>query len=232
MAALNGTANNYPPGQCTQYADERYHQLTGFYVPWSGNAADWSFMAGANGWSVSSKPVVPSIIVLQGGVQGADIAYGHVAVVESVSGSNIQTSNLNWGPNYSQVSSVTFHAGPGVSFVYATANGAIQGSTGGVFSSLSDTVSKATSKLGPSSDVAQTLIAIDDVLALLNPFDGLSTLNPLAWLEGLGNNLFEDMAAITYRLVLISIGVVIVMKVLSDFVDFGSLYSTAASFMG
>lgn len=232
MAALNGTANNYPPGQCTQYADERYHQLTGFYVPWSGNASDWSSMATANGWSVSSKPVVPSILVLQPGVQGADLAFGHVAVVESVSGSSVQTTNLNWGPNYSQVSSVTFHAGPGVSFVYATSNGAIQGSTGGTFSTLSNTVSKATSKLGPSSDVAQALIAIDDVLAILNPFDGLSTLNPLAWLEGLGNNLVEDTAAIIYRLVLISIGVVILQRVLSDFIDFGSLYKTATSLMG
>lgn len=232
MAALNGTANNYPPGQCTQYADERYHTLTGFYVPWSGNAADWSSMATANGWSVSSKPVVPSIIVLQGGVQGADTAYGHVAVVESVSGSSIQTSNLNWGPNYSQVSSVTFHAGPGVSFVYATANGTIQGSTNGPFSTLSDTASKVTSKLSPSADVAQSFIAIDDVLALLNPFDGLSTLNPLAWLEGLGNNLVEDIAAIIYRLVLIFIGVIIIQRVLSDFVDFGSLYKTAASIVG
>lgn len=232
MAALNGTANNYPAGQCTQYADERYHQLTGFYVPWSGNAADWSFMASANGWSVSSKPVVPSILVLQPGIQGADVAYGHVAVVESVTGSSVQTTNLNWGPNYGQVSSVTFHAGPGVSFVYATLNGAIQGSTGGAFSTLSDTVGKVTSKLGPSSDVAQTLIAIDDVLALLNPFDGLSTLNPLAWLEGLGTNLVEDLAAIIYRLIIISIGVIILQRVLSDFVDFSSIYKSATSFLG
>lgn len=231
MSALNGSANNYPAGQCTQYADERYHQLTGYYVPWSGNAADWSSMALAYGWSVSSRPIVPSIMVLQPGIQGADPTYGHVAVVESVTGSSVQTTNLNWGPNYSQVSSVTFQTGPGVSFVYATANGAIQGSSGGLFSSLSDTVGTVTSKLSPSSDVTQVLIAIDDSLALLNPFEGLSLVNPIGWVAGFGNNLVGDLGALVYRAVLIFIGVILIQRVLSDYIDFGSLYKTASMFM-
>lgn len=244
MAALNGTANNYPEGQCTRYADERYHTLTGYYVPWSGNAKDWSSLAVGSGWTVSSRPIVPSICCLQGGVQGADALYGHVAVVESVNGQTVVTSDLNWGPNYSQVSTVNFVTGPGVSFIYAS--GANGRAIGQQTATLSDAISSAIGgsgkspvSLAPTADVTSLLAAMDDVLAVLNPFDGInaktdsavgiSFTDPVSWVEGFGLNIVEDIGALILRSIILIIGVVVVIKVLSNFVDFGALTDTVGS---
>ncbi|TMD71450.1 MAG: CHAP domain-containing protein, partial [Chloroflexi bacterium] len=107
--------------QCTYWADLRYHQLTGFWVPWGGNAWEWAAGASASGWNVSSSPHVPSIIVLQPGVQGAG-GFGHVAVVERInSDGTVYTSNWNWygnGGGWATWSSWDFTPGPGVSFVW------------------------------------------------------------------------------------------------------------------
>ena len=109
--------NNFGFGQCVYWADLRYHQLTGWWVPWTGNAYQWSAGAAASGWVVSSTPKVPSIIVLQPGVQGA-WGVGHVAVVERInSDGSVYTSNMNWA-GWDVVSYVTFTPGPGVSFVW------------------------------------------------------------------------------------------------------------------
>jgi surface antigen len=116
-----GTLNHFALGECTYWADLRYHQLTGIWVPWTGNAYQWAAGAAASGWVVSSRPKVPSIIVLQPGVQGA-YSVGHVAVVERInSDGSVYTSNMN---NYSNgggwdiVSYATYYPGPGVSFVW------------------------------------------------------------------------------------------------------------------
>ncbi len=112
-----GGPNGSSFGQCTYWADIRYHQLTGVWVPWSGNAAQWASGAAASGWVVSSTPRVPSIIVLQPGVEGA-FSIGHVAVVERInSDGSVYTSNMNWS-GWDVVSYVTFTPGPGVSFVW------------------------------------------------------------------------------------------------------------------
>jgi surface antigen len=111
-------SNPFSPGQCTWWADYRYHQLTGFAIPWSGNASAWAYnAAGYGGWVVSDTPRVPSIIVLQPGVQYAS-GWGHVAIVERMNpDGSVYTSNYNvvgWGV----LSYATYHPGPGVSFVY------------------------------------------------------------------------------------------------------------------
>jgi len=114
-----GAFNTFPYGACTWYADQRYHQLHGIFVPWRSNANAWQWTARAYdfGWSVSGSPSVGSIIVLQGGVQGAS-GLGHVGVVEQVLGNGtVVASSMNWGANPWSVSSWQFHAGPGVSFV-------------------------------------------------------------------------------------------------------------------
>ena len=112
-----GTANNYPTNQCTYWADKRYHQLAGCYVPWSGDAHSWRALAAIFSWQVSSKPIVPSIMCLQGGVQGASLL-GHVGVVESInSDGSFITSNLNWGPNFKAITNVKHTPGNGVSFL-------------------------------------------------------------------------------------------------------------------
>ncbi len=108
-------------GQCTYWADYYYHELSGFWVPWGGNADQWAAGAQAYGWNVSSTPHVPSIIVLQPYVQGAS-AYGHVAVVTAInSNGSVTTSNMNWyanGGGWDRVSTWTFNPGSGVSFVW------------------------------------------------------------------------------------------------------------------
>lgn len=114
-----GYSNIFAYGECTWWADERYRQLHGTYVPWTtnANAAQWANRAQQFSWRVSSQPVPGAIIVLQPGVQGA-WGTGHVGVVEQVIGNGrVIASNMNWGSNYAQVIDVQFSAGPGVSFV-------------------------------------------------------------------------------------------------------------------
>ena len=117
----SGSYDGFTYGQCTYWADYRYHALTGMWVPWGGNAWQWSYGASASGWVVSSTPHVPSIIVLQAGVQGAG-GYGHVAIVEGInSDGSVHTSNWNWyanGGGWARLSYMDFFPGPGVSFVW------------------------------------------------------------------------------------------------------------------
>jgi len=120
--APGGAFDHFAFGQCTYYASMRYHQLTGHWVPWLGNAYEWAYEASGFGWVVSSQPHLPSIIVLQSGVQYAGW-FGHVAVVESINpDGSVSTSNWNWygpgGGGWARLSVVTFHPGPGVSFVW------------------------------------------------------------------------------------------------------------------
>ncbi len=115
-----GGPNRFAFGECTYWANMRYHQLTGYWVPWSGNAYQWAYGARASGWVVSSTPKVPSIIVLQPGVQGAGWL-GHVAIVESINkDGSVSTSNFNWynGGGWDILSYYTFHPGSGVSFAW------------------------------------------------------------------------------------------------------------------
>jgi surface antigen len=114
------TPDRFAYGNCTYWADIEYHNLTGYWVAWIGNADQWAGGASAAGWIVSSTPHVPSIIVLQPYVQGAG-GFGHVAVVLKInSDGSVLTSNMNWYANggWNIVSDWTFTPGPGVSFVW------------------------------------------------------------------------------------------------------------------
>lgn len=115
-----GGLNRFAFGNCTYWANMRYHALTGYWVPWLGNAYQWAYGAAASGWIVSSTPHVPSIIVLPPGEEGAG-GFGHVAVVEGI-GSNgaVITTNMNWYANggFDIVSNWTFYPAPGVVFVW------------------------------------------------------------------------------------------------------------------
>lgn len=247
--AKEGDSNGYPPHECTWWADERYHQLTGFYVPWAADAHGWLAGAIANGWEYSSiPPNVPAIIVLQPGVQLADIHYGHVGVVEKVNADgSVTTSDLNWGPTpaaQSVVSSVVFRTGPGVNFVWvggATNTGQSKPITSSAtFSALSKTVGAA---LNPGADVATTLMALDAALALTNPFDvqadpsrdiqilGQDTgiVNPLDWSIAVSNNIAQDLIAFVMRTIFIWVGIAILLKVSSAFIDYGAIAQTAKS---
>lgn len=117
----SSSSDGFAFGQCTYGADLYYHQLTGNWVPWGGDAWEWASGARAYGWNVSSTPVVPSIIVLQPFVQGAS-GLGHVAVVVKInSDGSVLTYGMNWyanGGGWDRWSYWTFQPGPGVSFVW------------------------------------------------------------------------------------------------------------------
>src|SRR6266702_365516 len=115
-----GGGNVFPYGSCTWWADQRYFQLHGVFVPWhtQANAWEWTARAYEFGWHVSSKPVVGAIIDLQSGVQGAS-GLGHVAVVEKIlSNGHVIASNMSWGAYPWQVTDVEFTPGPGVTFIF------------------------------------------------------------------------------------------------------------------
>ncbi len=119
--AIKGLGNFFPYGQCTWWANQRYHQLHNTYVPWTTRADAWQWSARAHDfhWQVSTQPIAGAIVDLQPWVQGA-YGLGHVAFVEKVlSNGHVIASNLNWGVNSRQVVNVEFAPGPGVTFIYA-----------------------------------------------------------------------------------------------------------------
>jgi surface antigen len=118
-APIIGTGNYFPYGQCTWWANQRYYQLHGVYVPWTTNSDAWRWTSQAQNfhWSVSSKPTVGSIVDLQPWVQGS-YELGHVAIVEQIlPDGHVIASNMNWGGNHSVVS-VNFAPGAGITFIH------------------------------------------------------------------------------------------------------------------
>ena len=114
-----GYSNPYSYPQCTWWADQRFYQKHGVFVPWTKDAMawQWNVRAADFGWRISHKPTVGSILVLQPGVQGAGV-YGHVAIVERVQGNNhVIASSTNWGANPYTVTIEQFAIGYGVTFV-------------------------------------------------------------------------------------------------------------------
>lgn len=119
LPPVKGSGNYFPSGQCTWWANERYHQLHGIYVPWTTNSDAWAWKDRAHDfhWDVSSVPSQGAIVDLQPGVQGAS-RLGHVAVVERIlDNGHVIASNMNWGQYSRQVTDVEFSPGPGVTFI-------------------------------------------------------------------------------------------------------------------
>jgi surface antigen len=79
-----GTGHKFPYGYCTWYVAQKK------YVPWGGNAGTWLYHAKAAGYSTGKTPRVGSIMVT------SESWWGHVAIVEKVSGSNITVSEMNY----------------------------------------------------------------------------------------------------------------------------------------
>lgn len=117
-----GSSLNWAVGQCTYWANSRYHQLTGYWVPWSGNADQWVEGARMANWKVSTLPHIPSVIVLMPGVEGANSAYGHVAVAEKLLNSTtVEATTMNWyanGGGFNIESTWDFTTASGVYFVW------------------------------------------------------------------------------------------------------------------
>jgi surface antigen len=117
--AVAHAGNQFPYPACTWWANKRYRQLHGVYVPWRRNANAWQWTARAYdfGWHVSWSPSIGSIIDLQPWVQGAYGA-GHVGVVEQVlSNGHVIASSMSWGSNPYAVSYTEFAPGGGVTFI-------------------------------------------------------------------------------------------------------------------
>ncbi|MBV9232302.1 MAG: CHAP domain-containing protein [Chloroflexi bacterium] len=113
-----GSSNVFPQGQCTWWADQRYYQLHGVFVPWVANAGQWAARARTFGWHVSKLPHVGDILALKSGVQGAG-RLGHVGVVEQVLGNgHVIVSSMNWGAQPAAVTSFQFAPGRGVAFIH------------------------------------------------------------------------------------------------------------------
>jgi len=84
---LNGNAgagHKFPYGYCTWYVAQKK------YVPWSGNAGTWLYHAKSMGYATGRTPKVGAIMV------SSESWWGHVGVVESVSGGEFTISEMNY----------------------------------------------------------------------------------------------------------------------------------------
>lgn len=99
LSGKAGTGHRFPYGYCTWYVAQRR------YIPWGGNAGTWLYRAKALGYKTGRAPVVGSIVVTT-----ENRFYGHVALVEKVSGGNITVSEMNyagWGKTTRRVLSAS-----------------------------------------------------------------------------------------------------------------------------
>jgi surface antigen len=80
-----GAGHRFPYGYCTWYVAQKR------YVPWSGNAGTWLYHAKAGGYATGRAPRVGAIMVTT-----ENRYYGHVALVEKVSGDTITVSEMNY----------------------------------------------------------------------------------------------------------------------------------------
>lgn len=79
-----GAGHRFPYGYCTWYVSQRR------YVPWGGNAGTWLYHAKSAGYQTGKVPRVGAIMV------SSESWWGHVAIVESVSGGSFTVSEMNY----------------------------------------------------------------------------------------------------------------------------------------
>lgn len=84
LSGKAGAGHSFPYGYCTWYVASKR------YVPWSGNAGTWLYRAKSAGYATSKTPSVGAIMVT------SESWWGHVAIVEKVSGSTITVSEMNY----------------------------------------------------------------------------------------------------------------------------------------
>jgi N-acetylmuramoyl-L-alanine amidase len=114
-----GYGNAFPYPACTWWANQRYYQLHGVFVPWRDGSMAWQWAGQAHrfGWQVSARPSVGSIVDMQPWVQGAYGA-GHVAIVERVLGNGTAiASSMSWGYNPYAVVYIQVRPGSGITFL-------------------------------------------------------------------------------------------------------------------
>jgi len=79
-----GTGHNFPYGYCTWYVAHKR------YIPWGGNAGTWLYHAKSIGYKTGKTPQKGAIMV------SSESWWGHVAIVEKVSGDMITVSEMNY----------------------------------------------------------------------------------------------------------------------------------------
>ncbi len=84
LSGKAGAGHRFPYGYCTWYVASRR------YIPWSGNAGTWLYRAKSMGYATSKTPTVGSIMV------SSESWWGHVAIVEKISGDMITISEMNY----------------------------------------------------------------------------------------------------------------------------------------
>jgi hypothetical protein len=115
----------------------------------------------------------------------------------------------------------------------------IPASSGGSGSTLTDTMTGAVTRVAPNADVTTLLYVLDQVLLLTNPFKisgvqqdsiaGVSFTDPVAWAQQFGQNVIDDFSAGIIRLLFILLGLFILYKVASTFIDPSAVTQTAVS---
>jgi len=88
LSGKAGAGHRFPYGYCTWYVASKR------YVPWGGNAGTWLYHAKAAGYATGKTPKAGAIMV------SSESWWGHVAIVESVSGKSFTISEMNyrgWG---------------------------------------------------------------------------------------------------------------------------------------
>jgi len=84
ISSRGGGGHAFPYGYCTWYVSQRK------YIPWGGNAISW--LAGARSYGeATGRTPRPGAIMVSG-----ESRWGHVAIVESVSGSSFTISEMNY----------------------------------------------------------------------------------------------------------------------------------------
>jgi hypothetical protein len=112
---LGSTKNGY---QCTELA-MRYFYFRFGVCPWNWvDAKDMCTASLPATVVVTTAPVHGDLIVIAPGCDGAALATGHVAVVDSVSGSTVTAVQQNSGQN----GTATFHVSCATCFLHAVAN--------------------------------------------------------------------------------------------------------------
>lgn len=114
------STNTYAFGQCTWYVYNRMQELGTPVENGLGNGADWGKNAKAKGYTTDSQPHVGWAVSFSQGADGADVTYGHVAVVEAISddGKHFLVSECNVVSSGSgTVSFRELTAGTGVTFI-------------------------------------------------------------------------------------------------------------------
>lgn len=79
-----GSGHGFPYGYCTWYVAQKR------YIPWGGNAGTWLYHAKSMGYATGRTPRVGAIMVT------SESWWGHVAIVEKVSGSTVTISEMNY----------------------------------------------------------------------------------------------------------------------------------------